>query len=129
MDPGVPVPDPGAAAVKPSWYPRRATERRSASARRVAYAWLGHGRYGRAEQDERVTAFAIGLDTRDAFPPVGDTRLNAANCTEEVKAVAERRDDDELDAIAHLVPRQRGGPTARAEHRWGEHRRRGPSCW
>ena len=78
-------------------------------ARPVADAWLGQGRYGQAAQDvQGVTALAIDLDTRDLFPPVSDTPLNAANCTEEVKAVAERLDDDVLDAIARIWYRGKG---------------------
>ena len=78
-------------------------------ARPVADAWLGHGHYGQAAQDvQGVTAFAVDLDTRDLFPPVGDTPLNGANCTEEVKAVADRLDDDVLDAIARIWYRGKG---------------------
>ena len=68
----------------------------------VAEAWLEHGHYCQAAQDlQGVTAFAVDLDTRDLFPPVGDAPLDAA-AHPGVKAVADRLDDDVLDAIARV---------------------------
>jgi hypothetical protein len=48
-----------------------------------------------------VTAFAVDLDTRELFPPVGDAPLDAG-AQPDVKAVADRLDDDVLDAIARV---------------------------
>jgi hypothetical protein len=68
----------------------------------VAVAWLGHRPYGQAAQDLKgVTAFAVDLDTRDLFPPVGDAPLDAGTHPG-VKAIVDRLDDDVLDAIARV---------------------------
>lgn len=78
-------------------------------ARPVAEAWRGHGHYGQAAQDlQGVTAFAVDLDTHALFPPVGDAPLDAA-AHPEVRDVADRIDDDVLDAIARVWHRGKGG--------------------
>ena len=71
--------------------------------RPVAEAWLAREHYGQAAQDlQGVTAFAVDLDTRDLFPPAGDAPLDAGAYAG-VKAVADRLDDDVLDAIARVL--------------------------
>lgn len=78
-------------------------------ARPVAAAWLANGHYGQAaENASAVTAFAVDLDTREIFPPVGNSPLNAASCAEDVKEVVDRLDDDILDAIARIWHRGKG---------------------
>ena len=68
----------------------------------VAEAWLEHGPYDQAAQElQGVTAFAVDLDNRDLFPPVGDAPLDAG-AHPGVKAIADRLDDDVLDAIARV---------------------------
>lgn len=45
--------------------------------RPVADAWRGGGQYGEAAQSVRgATAFAIDLDTREVYPPVGEAPLD-----------------------------------------------------
>jgi hypothetical protein len=78
--------------------------------RLVAEVWRGNGQYGQAAQDlQGVTAFAVDLDTRDLFPPVGDARLGAG-VSPDVKSVADRLDDDVLDAIARVWHLGKGEP-------------------
>ena len=69
----------------------------------VAQAWIKkHEHYGQAAQAlQGVTAFAVDLDTRDLLPPVAGAPLDAG-AHSGVKAVADRLDDDVLDAIARL---------------------------
>lgn len=68
--------------------------------RPVAEAWLGHESYAEAALQLRgVTVFGTDLDTRELFALGGDAPLHV-NAHPEVKAVAERLDDDALDAIA-----------------------------
>lgn len=76
--------------------------------RPVAEAWRDSRGYCRAAQDlQGVTAFAIDLDTCTLFPPVGDAALEVA-AHPEVRDVADRIDDDVLDAIARLWHRGKG---------------------
>lgn len=77
--------------------------------RPVAEAWRERsGRYHRAARDlHGVTAFAIDLDTRGLFPPVGGVPLDTA-AHPEVREIADRIDDDLLDAIARLYHRGKG---------------------
>jgi len=70
--------------------------------RPVADAWLRDATYGQTAQDLKgVTVFAVDLDTHELFSPVGDAPLNAA-AHPEVREVADRLDDDVLDAIARV---------------------------
>lgn len=70
--------------------------------RRVADAWLRDAHYGQTAQDLKgVTAFAVHLDTHELLPTVGDAPLDAA-AHPEVREVADRLDDDVLDAIARV---------------------------
>ncbi len=70
--------------------------------RPVADAWLRDAPYGQTAQDLKgVTAFAVDLDTHELFSPVGDAPLNAA-AHPEVREVADRLNDDVLDAIARV---------------------------
>ena len=70
--------------------------------RPVAEAWLRGGHYGQAALDlQGVTAFAVNLDTRALYPPLGDAPLDVA-AHPDVEAVVERLDDDVLDAVARV---------------------------
>ena len=76
--------------------------------RPVADAWLANAHFGQAAQNlSGVTAFAIDLDARTLFPVVGDVPLDAA-LHPEVREVADRIDDDVLDAIARVWHRGKG---------------------
>ncbi len=77
--------------------------------RPVAEAWRGRsGRYCQAARDlQGVTAFTIDLDTHALFPPVGNVPLDAA-AHPEVPEIADRVDDEVLDAIARLWHRGKG---------------------
>jgi hypothetical protein len=76
--------------------------------RPVADAWLGHADYGQVARDlQGVAAFAVDLDTLELFPPVGRAPLDAA-AHPEVRDVADRFDDDVLDAIARVWHRGKG---------------------
>lgn len=76
--------------------------------RPVADAWLAGGPHGHAAGRLRgVTAFAVDLDTRELFPPEGDEPLDAS-AQPEVRAVADRLDDDVLDAIARVWCQAKG---------------------
>jgi len=74
----------------------------------VADAWVSHGEYGQAAQElEGVTAFAIDLDTREVYPPLGDRPLDVAGHPA-LREVIGRMDDDVLDAIARNWYRAKG---------------------
>ena len=70
--------------------------------RPVAEAWAGGGHYGQAAQRiQGATAFAIDLDTREVYPPVGEVPLDVASCPD-VGAIVERLNDEVLDAVARV---------------------------
>lgn len=70
--------------------------------RPVADAWLGRGSYAQAALELRgLTAFALDLDSRQLFAPIGGALFDE-DAHPDVKAVADRLDDDVLDAIARV---------------------------
>lgn len=76
--------------------------------RPVADAWRSGGHYGRAAENlDGATAFAVDLDSRAFFPPVGDAPLDPRGYPE-VNAIADRLDDDVLDQIARIWHRGKG---------------------
>jgi len=87
--------------------------------RPVADAWLRSSDHAQVARDlQGVAAFAVDLDTLALFPPVGDAPLDAA-VQPEVREIADRLDDDVLDAIARVWPPRQGEATAaRARREW-----------
>jgi hypothetical protein len=78
--------------------------------RPIADAWLSGGDYARvAAGIEDVNAFAVDLDTRDVYPALGDGLLDL-DADPSLKAVAERLDDDALDALARVWHLAKGLP-------------------
>jgi hypothetical protein len=76
--------------------------------RSIADAWRSSGHHGQAAASlADAVAFAVDLDTRDLFPPVGNARLEVVEHPA-IKAIADRLDDDVLDAIARLWHRGKG---------------------
>ncbi len=68
----------------------------------VADAWLGGADYPATAQELKgVTAFAVDLDTREAFPPVGAAPIDP-RADPTVKEVLDGLDDDALDVIARV---------------------------
>lgn len=68
----------------------------------VADAWHSRADYPATAQGLKgVTAFAVDLDTRELYPPVGDTPIDP-RVDPAVKAVVEGLDDDALEAIARV---------------------------
>jgi len=70
--------------------------------RPVAEAWLGAGGHAEVAYGLKdVIAFAVDLDTRELYSPIGDGPFDV-DANPEMKAIAERLDDDVLDAIARV---------------------------
>lgn len=68
----------------------------------VAEAWLSSRSHAKvAHELKGVTAFAVDLDTRQLYPPIGDLPFDI-EAHPEVRAITERLDDDVLDAVARV---------------------------
>jgi SEC-C motif domain protein len=76
----------------------------------VAEAWRGRGHYALAASKLKdVVTFTVDLDTLEVVPLAKNGRLESSELPE-AKAIADRLDDELLDAMARLWHRGKGAP-------------------